>query len=226
MTTRSATQNRPLRRGNAVRGSYPRGRSISVLLDGITTLPRRHIATIKSYLRRDATCGIPTAALPQAVTLERLLGANAIRYRTLFADIGTRWLWWSRLLLPLEGLSAILDDSRIEAYAVVENGRDIGLLEWDFSQNKQPEIAFLGLTEPALGRGRGHGLMALSLERMGRDGIDAVRVNTCTFDHPAALGFYRRWGFAVIEQAIEIVPDPRLAGILPETAAPHVPILR
>ena len=35
-------------------------------------------------------------------------------------------------------------------------------------------------------------------------------LNTCTYDHPGALAFYRRHGFAVTHSEAEIVDDPRL----------------
>jgi hypothetical protein len=50
-------------------------------------------------------------------------------------------------------------------------------------------------------------------------------VHTCTLDHPGALGFYRRNGFAPFARAIETFADPRLLGILPRDAAPHAPLI-
>jgi hypothetical protein len=52
-----------------------------------------------------------------------------------------------------------------------------------------------------------------------------VWVHTCTLDHPGALGFYRKNGFIPFARAIETFADPRVAGILPATVAPHIPML-
>jgi hypothetical protein len=52
-----------------------------------------------------------------------------------------------------------------------------------------------------------------------------IWVHTCTSDHPAALGFYRKMGFVPYKRAIEIADDPRLTGELPRTAAGHVPVV-
>lgn len=193
-------------------------------MDGITPLPPGHVAAIKTYLERDAALGALPAA-PRSFELIRLRGADAARYRALFEALGLRWLWWSRLQLTSNALTAILDSPQVEAYAVAENGKDIGLLEWDFSQIKAPELAFLGLIDEATGRGLGRSLMAATIERLSRAPATKIRVNTCTFDSPAALQFYRRCGFKVVLQAVEIVPDPRLTGVLPREAAPHVPIV-
>lgn len=198
---------------------------LKVSLDGITPLPRGHIGTIKSYLEMTAA---PTAARPAALAgleMNRLTGADEARYAAIFTTLGTRWLWWSRLLLTPDARAAILDDPAVEAYAVTTGGGDVGLVELDFRLPDAPDLAFLGLYDHATGCGLGNGLIAWALARLWRAGARKVTVNTCTFDHPAALGFYRRHGFEVVAQAVEIVPDPRLRGILPPDAAPHVPVL-
>jgi hypothetical protein len=50
-------------------------------------------------------------------------------------------------------------------------------------------------------------------------------VHTCNLDHPGALAFYVRTGFKPYQRQIEIADDPRLAGVLSRSAAPHVPVL-
>ena len=53
-----------------------------------------------------------------------------------------------------------------------------------------------------------------------------VWLHTCNLDSPAALGFYIKCGFRPYKRAIEVADDPRLRGILPEDAAPQIPIIR
>lgn len=199
--------------------------ALTVTLDGITPLPKGHVATIKSYLARPLPARVPAPALPAGVELAPLCGAEAVRYRALFAALGTRWLWWTRLMLTPDALVALLDDPAVEAFAVVSAGRDIGLIELDFHDLPVADLGFLGLIEGETGNGLGASLMAHALAAMVHRGARQATVNTCTFDSPQALGFYRRQGFAVTGQAIEVVPDPRLCGLLPPTAAPHVPVL-
>ena len=55
--------------------------------------------------------------------------------------------------------------------------------------------------------------------------IERLFVHTCSLDHPAALPFYVRSGFAPYKRAIEVADDPRLTGRLPRGAAPQVPFL-
>ena len=40
------------------------------------------------------------------------------------------------------------------------------------------------------------------------------------------MRFYLGCGFRAFKFAIEVTDDPRLHGFLPETAAPHVPLIR
>ena len=57
------------------------------------------------------------------------------------------------------------------------------------------------------------------------EGVKRVFLSTTSFDHPAAIKFYRKHGFVPYKLAIEIKDDPRLLGVLPKTAAPHVVLL-
>lgn len=210
----------------SVSDNAPADDRLEVPLDGIASLPRRHVATIKSYLsmpRPESPLAMP-ATLP--FRLDRLGFGDAARYRSIFATLGTRWLWWSRLSLTGADLGALLSDRALEAYAIHAGGEDIGLIELDFRDRNVADLAFLGLYEAETGKGYGATLMAFAKARVwSQPQITAMTVNTCTFDSPAALGFYRRHGFSVVLQAIEIVPDPRLAGLLPLDAAAHVPLL-
>ena len=68
-------------------------------------------------------------------------------------------------------------------------------------------------------------LMAQALAFAWRKDVERLWVHTCTLDHPTALGFYRRHGFVPYKRTIETFPDPRLLGVLPADAAPHIPCL-
>ena len=54
-------------------------------------------------------------------------------------------MWFSRAGHSEAEIAAIIDDPAVEALALVEDGRDIGLLELDFRKRGECEIAFLGL---------------------------------------------------------------------------------
>lgn len=147
-------------------------------------------------------------------------------YRRLFRRVGSRWLWFSRLIRDDESLAAIVHDPNVDFYAVVdEREADVGMLELDFRESGQCELAFVGLIPKLSGQGHGRWLLAEAIRRAWRDGVSRVHVHTCSLDHPAALSAYVRAGFTPYKRAIERFPDPRALGILPADCAPQVPLL-
>lgn len=193
---------------------------------GYTDLPEGHAAAIATFMEMlNPPPGREVE--PRAdLKLERVLSPGIEAYRDLFRRVGTDWMWNSRLRLDDAMLAAILADPAVELYMPHRHGDPVGILELDFREAPSVELAFFGLVPQAMGVGIGRWLMDRALDLAWRDGIDRVWLHTCTFDHPAALDFYRRSGFVPYARKLEMFPDPRLDGILPEDAAPHVPVIR
>ena len=148
------------------------------------------------------------------------------RYRALFRRVGARWLWYSRLALDDAALAAILADPAVSVWAAVDRaGVEIGMVELDHRTPGACAIAYFALVPELAGQGHGRWLMAEALARAWRPAVARVWVNTCTLDHPRALGFYRAQGFAAIARTLETFADPRALGLLPADAAPHIPLL-
>lgn len=144
-------------------------------------------------------------------------------YRALFRKVGSPWLWFSRLMLGDNQLSAILDSPTTEIRAVTRrDGTPIGLLELNFTHPNQTELAFIGLTPELTGLRHGHWLMENALRLAWRLDTTRVWVHTCDLDHPGALRFYQRQGFTAYARAVETFPDPRLTGLFARDAAPHI----
>jgi GNAT superfamily N-acetyltransferase len=146
-------------------------------------------------------------------------------YLALFHAVGDEYLWYARLVMSREELSSVIGDPREEVYAVEQDDSEEGLLELDFRTAAECEIAYLGLTQRLVGTGTGRWLMNRAIERAWSQPIRRFWVHTCTLDHPAALDYYRRSGFSPYARKIEIGDDPRIAGVVPRTAAPHIPII-
>jgi len=148
------------------------------------------------------------------------------KYRALFSRVGTPWLWFSRAVMPDEAVTAIIGDPGVAVYAVIDPaGIEVGMLELDFRNGPDCEIAYFGLIPELAGAGHGRWLMALALMCGWRPGVERVWVHTCTLDHPSALNFYRAQGFTAFKREVETFPDPRLTGYLPIDSAPQVPAL-
>lgn len=174
----------------------------------------------------EMTAPPPRRPLPSSpLRLVRWPAPAPERYRALFRRVGEPWLWFSRLVLDDAALGAITGDAAVEVYAVTDpRGIEVGMLELDFRAPGQCELAFLGVVPELAGKGHGGWLMAHALTLAWRGDVARVWVHTCTLDHPAALGFYRRSGFTAYARAIETFADPRPA-VLAAGAAPQVPAL-
>jgi len=193
--------------------------------DGYSDVPRGKIATVVTCLQMLAPMPIRAERADVPWRLRRVASPDTGWYRELFGRIGEPWLWFSRLVMPRASLEAILNDPAVEVYALSANGRDEGLLELDFRETANCELAFFGLTNAMQGRGAGRWLMNRAGEFAWAHPIKRFWVHTCTLDHPDALSFYLRSGFEAYDRRIEIADDPRLTGIAPRSAGPHVPII-
>lgn len=188
------------------------------------TVADGHLAAVVTFLemRERHAVDIPSSNLK----LRRVQSPQVHAYRDLFRLIGAPWLWFSRLVMDDAALDAIITDPQVELFAVEdEQHRDAGMLELDFRQPGECELAFLGLTPRLSGKGHGRWLLSEATSRAWRDGVNRVHVHTCSLDHPAALSAYRRAGFTPFKRAIERFPDPRLLNILPSDCAPQIPLI-
>ena len=196
-----------------------------IVHDGYTDLPPGHAAAVATVLEMTEPRPVSPSTRPDlALAPMRSIAPDA--YRHMFRRVGSDWLWNSRLRLDDSALAAILGDPAVDLCFPERDGAPIGILELDFRDMPSVEIAFFGLVPEAMGRGAGRWLMDRALERAWREGVERVWLHTCTFDHPAAMGFYRRTGFTPYARKLEMFPDPRLDGVLPADAAPHVPLIR
>ncbi len=197
-----------------------------ISLNGTTDLPAGKIAAIvtslemfKAPARRADPPGV------EGFSLEEIGREDVQRYLTVYRLLGERWMWFSRLVKPVEELQAILADPLIEFFAVRFAGHDVGLLELDFREIGEAELAFFGLDERVVGKGAGRWLMNRALERAWSRPISRFWVHTCTLDHQAAVEFYQRSGFTAFKRGVEVVDDPRLRGAMPRSAVPHCPVI-
>jgi GNAT superfamily N-acetyltransferase len=166
------------------------------------------------------------AVPPSPLSLRRIENPHTNVYRSLFRQVGSPWLWFSRLVMDDAKLAAIIQHPEVDLYAVIdETGREVGMLELDFRETGEGELSFVGLIPELSGQGHGRWLLAEAVRLAWRDGVGRVHVHTCTLDHPAALAAYRRAGFVPYRRAIEHFPDPRLLGVLPRDCAPQIPLI-
>ena len=194
------------------------------LPDGYFDVPDGKIAAVVTHLEMlDRPVLPPDPGGPW--TLRRVARPDVGWFRDLYRRVGEEWLWFSRARMGDAELAAIIQAPQVEFHALVQDGRDEGLLELDFRHSGECELVFFGVTESLIGTGAGRWLMNRALERAWSGPVNRVWVHTCTFDHLAALSFYQRAGFRPFRRQIEIADDPRLDGTAPRHVARHVPII-
>lgn len=163
---------------------------------------------------------------PSSLSLARINSPQVDFYRELFRRVGSKWLWFSRLVMDDIALAAIIQDPQVALYAIEdERGTNVGMLELDFRKEGECELAFVGLTPELSGQGHGRWLLGEAVRLAWRKDVKRVHVHTCSLDHPAALSAYVSAGFRPYKRAIERFPDPRHLGFLPVDCAPQIPLI-
>ena len=192
---------------------------------GYSPLPPGHVANVATFLEMTS----PPLTQPQiqadGLSIRQWRDPDLAAYRALFKMIGEPWLWQSRLFMPDAKLTSIFRNPDIEIYRLFRTEAVAGLLELDFTSPGECELSFFGLVPEEIGKGAGRFLMNEAIRRAWTRPIRRFWVHTCTFDHQDAPAFYVRSGFRAFRRQIELMDDPRLSGLMPRTAAPHVPLI-
>lgn len=187
-------------------------------------VPAGKIAAVVTSLEMLERPPARPARADAGLALQRVTKPELGWYRALFRRVGENWIWFSRLMMDDAALAAIIHDPQLEVHVLKAGAEDAGLLELDFRQPGECEIGYFGLASSHVGTGAGRWLMNRAIARAWEQPIRRLWVHTCTFDSQDALAFYVRSGFRPFRQQIEYADDPRLNGLLPRAAAPHVPL--
>jgi GNAT superfamily N-acetyltransferase len=145
-------------------------------------------------------------------------------YRYLYDTVGENWLWTDRRLMDQELLRAHILDERTELYVLYASGVPAGLFELFRETPATTDLGLFGLIPEFIGRRLSGFLLDAAIDTAWSAEIRKLTVNTCTFDHPRALQMYQKAGFTPVRQETRLKADPRLSGLYPRNAAPHVPI--
>lgn len=161
------------------------------------------------------------------IRLMRAINPTVAFYRFLYNAVGEPWLWHERRRWPAAELAKIIGDPRVEIWVLYVDGAPAGYIEIDRRGAKSDavDLGYFGLQPEYFGRGLGPWLLGEGIAMAWQGGTNKLSVNTCTFDHPSALGLYQSFGFRPYKHVSHDIPDPRVQGWLPRDAAPHIPII-
>ncbi len=165
----------------------------------------------------------PSAPIPAALRIERAIRPSVAFYRFLYDTVGESWLWALRRRWSDDKLAATVHDPAVEVWILSVDGQPAGYAELDRRVPEQVELAYFGLMPTFVGRGFGPHLLRFAIDRAWDADPRRLWVHTSSFDHPAALGLYKRSGFEVFKVEDGVEEDPRIEGLIRADAAPHVP---
>lgn len=132
--------------------------------------------------------------------------------RFLYATVGARWTWYSRLPWSRARWLAYLDRPELETWVAYVSGSPAGYFELERQDEGSVEIAYFGLLPSFIGKGIGGQLLTAAVARAWEMGAKRVWLHTCDLDHPRALANYQARGFTVfkVESDVEQIPDAPL----------------
>ena len=189
-------------------------------------VPPGKLHTVITHLAMEPPPPHEPPPLPPGIAIERRWTISTDEYLRLYHEIGDDWLWWSRLTWDETKLAAYLVEEETEIYVAEAESEEVGLIELNLRTAPDIELRYFGVIPTRIGTGLGGWLMRYAIAAVSRHRPRRMILNTCTLDHPGALAFYRRHGFTVTHSEVDIVDDPRLVGLLPRDAAPHIPLAR
>lgn len=193
--------------------------------DGYSDIPKGWVASVVTHLQMFRRPPDRAERSEASWTFRRVTSPEADWYRALYRRVGEDWLWSAPLQMGDDELSIVLNNPLHETYVFEAQGQQEGLVVLTFYTEGECEIDTFGLTAAMVGQGAGRWMMNRVLELAWSRPIRRLWLHTCSRDHPSALEFYIRSGFAAFRRQIEVSRDPRAIGVLPKTAAPQVPLL-
>lgn len=174
--------------------------------------------------RNTPPTGTAASHNPKHIKYTRTQNIKVKNYRKLYRKVGENWLWWERLDLTDSMLRKIISNECTQINLLQAGQEIVGFTELDTTISKAPAIRYFGLIPSFIGQHLGSFMMESLLNQAWNKNVEKITLDTCDLDHPSAINFYKRHGFKITCIETREAADPRVSGILPVTAAPHIPI--
>ncbi|MEN0001306.1 MAG: GNAT family N-acetyltransferase [Pseudomonadota bacterium] len=160
------------------------------------------LETTITYLRME-TQRIPAVSKPANVNAALLaLEKPPLHfYRYLYFHVGIHWNWEARLRLTDRELEKLIHAETCDITALYVDGAPAGFFEINRANPKATDLAYFGSMPHVHGLGLGQWFLTQAIAACWANEPEAVTVNTCTLDHPAALPLYQKIGFKPYRRA-------------------------
>jgi GNAT superfamily N-acetyltransferase len=140
---------------------------------------------------------------PLAVTRFELLPkpVSVNEYRKYYYGVGEKYFWLDRMVMPDEELFEKINADNIDIYVFYVNDKAAGYIEF-IHEKKYVEILYFGLMPEFIGKGLGKYFLQWVIAKAWSYNPEWIQLNTCTLDHPNALGTYKKAGFTEVRKEI------------------------
>jgi len=179
------------------------------------------IAVDVTFLRMATQPDQPGPSLPLSYDIIRLPAPTVGFYRYLYGTVGHAYCWWLRRMAEDSDIADLLADPLVSIHVLYHQGEPGGFFELDGRHAGEVNIGYFGLMPHLVGKGVGLAFLRAAVDTAwdqvkaqnaasaGGRANAGVRVNTCTADHPRAIGSYMRVGFRPIRTVREVwnIPD-------------------
>lgn len=162
-----------------------------------------------TFLRMDQRPDEPAPPLAPGDDIVCLGAPSVGFYRYLYAAVGGDYCWWLRRIASDEEIATLLASPGISIHVLYRDGEPAGFYELDARSGTDVNLAYFGLMPHMIGRSRGRVFLRHAIDSAWMLDPSAMRVNTCTADHPRALPAYLRAGFRPLRSVREVwdIPD-------------------
>ncbi len=122
-------------------------------------------------------------------------------FLSLYDAVGSQYLWTDKHEESEEALRDFVQHPDMALYTLISQGWPAGFFMLDRREAGICDLAYFGLVPERLGKGYGKYLLQAAVH-MGWDGagVEKLTVETCSLDHPRALGLYQSAGFEPVRQ--------------------------
>jgi GNAT superfamily N-acetyltransferase len=156
-----------------------------------------------TYLEMSQNPRMDLPALPKSVRLEHAMNPPVWFFLSMYDAVGREYEWRDRFQQAEEApddLAAFVSDPLVEMWVAYARGWPQGFFMLDWRESGVCDLAYFGMVPEAVGTGLGGALLRAAIAKgWGRAGVAKMTVNTCTLDHPRALGLYRKMGFVPVD---------------------------
>jgi GNAT superfamily N-acetyltransferase len=122
-------------------------------------------------------------------------------YRKYYYRVGEKHFWLDRMVMPDEELFERINADNVDIYIFNVNNEPAGYIEF-IKEAKYIEILYFGIMPEFIGKGLGKYFLQWVVAKAWSYQPEWIQLNTCTLDHPNALGTYKKAGFTEIRKEI------------------------